>query len=662
MQGNCIWTLVILSLALTSAGCQDTSEPEKSEAPSAEPKPGLKVFDITAYGAKADGQTDNTPAVSKAIAAAVEVGGGQILIPPAEKPYLITDSIELFANNLHLIGPGATLLLKDGAGKGRTDPKNLLHIVLIKGTEEVPVEDVSVEGLTIDANYWGQGGTSSTSQSVKIAGIPRGIKVEHASKVLIDKVTITRPFVGMTFGLGSHECEARDTVVTKFHHDAFGVTPERINRGASKITFLRCEAKDSMDGKVGGLPGTRVKGWEIEEGAQDIKLIDCSVVNTSSNGFFVRPHWTRAKMFYTTGNVELIRCRVEKAGKGGFLEAFFVNAHNDRQPVKDVQLVDCYADNGNVAVVYGPENVEIKGGHFGQMTIGFFKDVDDPHHDPGSYWKFKYHKLPPKSVTIENVTVKNGVRINAVPGYDGVVDYLPDISLRNVTIKGDLEIIGSKALVKMEDCKVEGKTSHRLQTPAIVVNRCTEPPTIDGAGGDKAWRESSLASDITHNPVEEGYRRGQSFVRLCYDDIALYALIECLEPHMEKLHVAGTHRDADMWQDDCVEIFLHRGDDASDNFNQWMINAMGVIYDGNNKGEAWDSSARVAAQQLSDRYVLEVAIPWKDLGDPPKKGDRWQANFARGQATDGTRWIWSWQYGGPFLFGDIQKMGILIFE
>ena len=66
------------------------------------------VYDITDYGARADGQSDCSRAIGEAIAAASQAGGGQIRFPPAKQPYLISDSIELDADNLHLKGTGAT--------------------------------------------------------------------------------------------------------------------------------------------------------------------------------------------------------------------------------------------------------------------------------------------------------------------------------------------------------------------------------------------------------------------------------------------------------------------------------------------------------------------------------------------------------------------------
>ena len=410
------------------------------------------VYDITDYGAKADGESDCTAAIRAAISAAVQAGGGKILIPPAEQPYLITDSIELQADNLHLVGKGATVFLKDGSAVGRTSNETLLHIVKINGTKDDPIENISVAGLNIDANYWGQtDGTSAWQASAKIAGITRGVQINHARKVLIDNVAIKRSFVGITFGLGSHNCEARDIKVTQFHHDGFGVTPERVDGGASNITFLRCLVADSRHGKHGGLPGNRVKGWEIEEGAHNIKVIDCAVRDTDANGFFVRPHWSR-KGKYDTKNIELIRCRVENAGKAAFMAKGF----NHQQRILNVKFIDCYADTGNFQIMMSPDDVLVRGGQFGSMTIGFYLDIADDHHFPDGPWDWTYGFLPVRNVPVENVTVLGDIRINATVGNDAKEDYTPDIHLDRVTVKGDLYTVGSESMVDMDDCSVEG--------------------------------------------------------------------------------------------------------------------------------------------------------------------------------------------------------------
>jgi len=46
-----------------------------------------RMFDVTSYGAAADGTTDNTGAIHRAINTAAAAGGGTVRIPAAAAPY-----------------------------------------------------------------------------------------------------------------------------------------------------------------------------------------------------------------------------------------------------------------------------------------------------------------------------------------------------------------------------------------------------------------------------------------------------------------------------------------------------------------------------------------------------------------------------------------------
>jgi polygalacturonase len=76
-------------------------------------------FDITRYGAVADGETDSGEAITRAIAACHDAGGGSVIVPPGS---FLTGPIHLRSNvNLH-VSAGATLLFS-------RDPQRYLPVV-----------------------------------------------------------------------------------------------------------------------------------------------------------------------------------------------------------------------------------------------------------------------------------------------------------------------------------------------------------------------------------------------------------------------------------------------------------------------------------------------------------------------------------------------------
>jgi len=72
------------------------------------PKSSSRVFNIVDYGAVADGKTDNSTAISKAILACSQAGGGQVLIPG--EGIFLTGPFDLASKTELHVAAGATLL------------------------------------------------------------------------------------------------------------------------------------------------------------------------------------------------------------------------------------------------------------------------------------------------------------------------------------------------------------------------------------------------------------------------------------------------------------------------------------------------------------------------------------------------------------------------
>ncbi len=307
----------------------------------------IRRVTVTEFGAVADGRTDNARAIQAAIDAVSETGG-EVVLPAASRAYLVGTGLRINADGVRLIGPGATIALADGALNG-----GIIDLIEIRGTPEDPIEGVVVRGLTLDANYWAQPGSYN----------PRGIDIDHATGVLIDSVRIDRAFVGLCFGLGTRDSEARDCVVTRWYDDAYAVSGDEYSGGASGIRFVRCIAENSPDEGHGGLPGNRNNAWEIEDGAHGVEVIDSVVRNAGGNGFAVRNHPTAHPV--TTSRIRFVRCRAEKVSRLGF----HVRG-NATNTIEGVEVIDCATDSVSV-FEKDVRGLVISGSRFGAtVTLG----------------------------------------------------------------------------------------------------------------------------------------------------------------------------------------------------------------------------------------------------------------------------------------------------
>jgi unsaturated rhamnogalacturonyl hydrolase len=146
-----------------------------------------REFRIASFGATADGQTDSTEAIGKAIEACAKAGGGRVIVPAGE---FLTGPIHLKSNVEFHLEDGATL-------KFKTEPKAYLPSVLTRfeGMEcynyspliyACEQENVAVTGKGVldgqasDQNWWlrkGKKGTGDKPAQTQKAARDRLIKM-----------------------------------------------------------------------------------------------------------------------------------------------------------------------------------------------------------------------------------------------------------------------------------------------------------------------------------------------------------------------------------------------------------------------------------------------------------------------------------------------------
>jgi hypothetical protein len=156
------------------------------------------------------------------------------------------------------------------------------------------------------------------------------------------------------------------------------------------------------------------------------------------------------------------------------------------------------------------------------------------------------------------------------------------------------------------------------------------PPKVDGGLDDPAWEEAAIATDFrlrnTRSPASQ-----QTFVRLCYDDKALYIGVECRDARAKEIRIAAAGRDSSgVFQGDTFELFIGSKQDYLDNYLQIALSPGGGVYDGVAGEKAYNFDFRSAVKAGEQAWTAEIAIPFASFGlaEAPA-GKTWRANFCR---------------------------------
>jgi polygalacturonase len=255
------------------------------------------LFDVTRFGAVADGRTSSTSALQRAIDAAAKTGGGMVILPPGN--YL---SGALFLrNHVHLyLSPGATLLASDRPEdfppiKGREEGvERNVHASLITG---VDLEDVSVTGPGIldgqGAPWWKADEVNRKMrldakvprEAEEPAGAPlrwprpRMINFVRCRNVLVDGVTLRDGA-----GVNIHLLYCQDVVVngiTSFQKQHVRSSEAVIVDSSKRVRITGCHISSGADG-VGIKSGYNEDGRRVGIASEDILISHCNMIRTSS--------------------------------------------------------------------------------------------------------------------------------------------------------------------------------------------------------------------------------------------------------------------------------------------------------------------------------------------------------------------------------------------
>ncbi len=157
---------------------------------------------------------------------------------------------------------------------------------------------------------------------------------------------------------------------------------------------------------------------------------------------------------------------------------------------------------------------------------------------------------------------------------------------------------------------------------------------IDGNLDDEAWKSTDVAKDFwLRIPVDTIHAKNQTEVRLTYDDTYLYVSAICYKVNDGKgATVESMKRDYSISSNECFQVVIEPFNDLTNGFifgvNAAGAQLEGLISEGQLPNLNWDNKWISEVKYLSDRWIVEMAIPFKTLRYK-KDVSTWGLNFTR---------------------------------
>lgn len=169
------------------------------------------------------------------------------------------------------------------------------------------------------------------------------------------------------------------------------------------------------------------------------------------------------------------------------------------------------------------------------------------------------------------------------------------------------------------------------------IRKAKSPIHIDGALTEDDWQVSAVATGFfMNNPVDSIPPFHPTEVRMTFDDHNLYIGFTCFETNPGVI-IQSLRRDFDFGNNDNLGIYFDTYNDKTNGFyfnvNPYGVQREGLMSSGGNEvgdySSYWDNKWFTKAQQYDDRWVVEVAIPFKSLR---YNDDTWNFNVVRNDA------------------------------
>ncbi|MCM8762151.1 MAG: hypothetical protein NC929_02375 [Candidatus Omnitrophica bacterium] len=204
---------------------------------------------------------------------------------------------------------------------------------------------------------------------------------------------------------------------------------------------------------------------------------------------------------------------------------------------------------------------------------------------------------------------------------------------------------------------------YEVSSPVVFALKIKQRVVIDGILDEPFWKDSVKVGQFLDIYDNSKLAEPQTYFQVVYDDEKVYFGITGIEPKISEIIREPFLRDS--WpRGTSIEIFLDTNSDRS-TYYQFATNLGCGIFDSYNKDTKWDGNWEIATKIYSDRWTMEVAVPFSDFNiENVEKGMRWGLNICRNRE-GGIQYSSSWAaVGGDFhnpgkfntlIFGDFDS-------
>ncbi len=190
----------------------------------------------------------------------------------------------------------------------------------------------------------------------------------------------------------------------------------------------------------------------------------------------------------------------------------------------------------------------------------------------------------------------------------------------------------------------QAKTSNETNF-RTVIQRSSAPLKIDGLLNEADWEKVPVVTNFRQSfPYDSSQALTKTEVKLLFDDKFFYVSAVCYQS--KKYTVQSLRRD---FTDGSTDVFMLSIDPFRDNLNgfyfsvsPYNVQKEGLISNGNDLNVDWDNKWISAVKNYNDRFVVEIAIPFKTLRYKIFQGlNSWNINFVRNDLLRNERSSWA---------------------